>query len=69
MALVAPLEVLAALKSFQAEISYINDSRGDDRYDQLLSVLLREMGKDIHPYPAKTNSKFSFRLLGLPPED
>jgi hypothetical protein len=68
MMLVATSSVLSALKNFQAEISYVNNQRSDERHDELLDVLLRAMREDVHPGRSSTETAYSFRLLGLPPE-
>jgi hypothetical protein len=67
MNLVAPMAVLEALRTFQKEISLLNNSRNDDRHDQLLGILIKTMRNDIHPRPINDDSPSSFRLLGLPP--
>jgi hypothetical protein len=68
MALVAPAKVLSPLKDFQAELSYVNTRRSDERHDQLLNTLLQAMRADIDPNHSACNATFSFYLLGLPPE-
>jgi hypothetical protein len=68
MNLVAPATVLAALKAFQRELSYINSNRSDHRHDQLLEVLIRAMRHDVHPKGLADDHGLPFRLLGLPPD-
>jgi hypothetical protein len=70
MSLVAPVDVLTALKTFQAEIAYVNSNnrQTDERHDELLAVLLRAMRKDIHPKALAGDQTFPFRLLGIPPD-
>ncbi|UNJ99803.1 hypothetical protein MMB19_13800 [Ralstonia insidiosa] len=49
LTLVAPPSVLRALYAFQDEISYRNTQRSDERHDQLVNVLLRQMRRDVRP--------------------
>jgi hypothetical protein len=67
MALIAPMPVLRALAAFQAEITYRNQNRSDERHDQLLDPLFREMRADIQPHYTKDPVDYTFKLLGLPP--
>lgn len=68
MSLVAPVRVLSALNAFQAEITYINNQRSDERHDELLAALLRAMRADIHPGHLAGDKSFPFRLLSIPPD-
>lgn len=53
LTLVAPPSVLRALYAFQDEISYRNTQRSDERHDQLVNVLLRQMRRDVRPPAAR----------------
>ncbi|CAJ0688402.1 hypothetical protein [Ralstonia wenshanensis] len=68
LTLVASPSVLRALYAFQDEISYRNTQRSDERHDQLVNVLLREMRRDVRP-PQRGGDgpEPSIRLLSVPP--
>jgi hypothetical protein len=67
LTLVAPPSVLRALYAFQDEISYRNTQRSDERHDQLVNVLLRQMRRDVRP-PQRGGDgpEPSIRLLSVP---
>lgn len=65
--LVAPPEVLLALNDFLAHTSSRNPDRSIDRHDQLLSIVIRLMRKDLQPAHIKGDESLTFRLLGVPP--
>ncbi|MCO5411106.1 hypothetical protein [Ralstonia mojiangensis] len=68
LTLVASPSVLTALYAFQDEISYRNTQRSDERHDQLVNVLLREMRRDVRPPLRESGvSEPSVRLLSVPP--
>ena len=67
--LVAPLPVLSALDEFIAHTSFRNPDNDIDRHDQLLSVLIRAMRKDLQPSRRGGDEDLRFRLLGLPPSE
>lgn len=69
MALVASVPVLEALRRFQAEISYMNQSRSEAVHDRLLDELFRAMRADVQPPSNRDNPSTPFRLLGLPPPE
>lgn len=62
MALVAPYNVLTALRAFQKETSYRNDRKNDEKHDFLLDTLLRSMREDVHLNQSSSNLSFSFHL-------
>ena len=68
MSLIAPMNVLNALKAFQQEISYKNDRRSSSEHDRLFNVLVRAIRADIQPSNSENDPEFEFLLLGLPPE-
>lgn len=51
MLLFAPQAVLEALRSFQEETRTSNPNRQNDRHDELLSILLLEIRKDLNVRP------------------
>ncbi|MDU4004532.1 hypothetical protein [Pluralibacter gergoviae] len=59
--LVAPVSVLKALQGFQDETKSSNPSRTLERHDQLLSLLLREMRRDLN-VSAEGELMLTFRL-------
>lgn len=67
MGLIAPMNVLRALSAFQAEISMRNQNRSDERHDELLDPLFREMRADVHPHRPTDDEDYLFKLLGVPP--
>lgn len=64
--LVAPPSVLRALEAFIAHTSYRNPDKDINRHDDLLSVLMREMRKDLRPWGHDDDEDLRFRLLGVP---
>lgn len=64
--LVAPPPVLHALDEFIAHTSFRNPDKDINRHDQLLSVLIREMRKDLQPSYHEGDKDLRFRLLGVP---
>ncbi|WP_156824727.1 hypothetical protein [Methylocystis rosea] len=68
MSLIAPINVLNALRTFQEEISYKNDKRSSAEHDRLFNLLVRAIRADIEPSHSRDNPEFKFMLLGLPPE-
>jgi hypothetical protein len=69
MGLIAPPPVLRALRTFQAEISYANRNRSDERHDRLLDPLFRAMRADIQPRYAGDPADYQFGVLGVPPRN
>lgn len=69
LTLVAPPAVLKALYAFQDEISYRNTKRSDEKHDQLLAALLREMRLDIQPSGSASGGDIRYRLISVPPAD
>lgn len=65
MVLVAPPAVLRALYEFQDEIRVSNPSKSDQRHDQTLAALLREIRRDVHPTPPDDQG-LAFRLMDAP---
>jgi hypothetical protein len=63
--LVAPSEVLRALRRFQAEIAASNRDRTDERHDALLSDLVRAIRRDIRPRRSD-DGDLTFQVLGVP---
>jgi hypothetical protein len=68
MGLVASPKVLDALYEFLDETSFRNDDRTPQKYDSLLSSLMRAMREDSHPEPPNDSSDFTFRTLDCPPD-
>jgi hypothetical protein len=68
MNLIAPPKVLAALYEFLDETSCSNRNRTPQRYDSLLSSLMRAMREDSHPESLKDSAEFVFRTLACPPD-
>lgn len=68
--LVAPQSIVKALQDFQQEIKVSNSAPSKDRHDALMSVMFREMRKDLQIIPKDTDSSFTFGLwaAGVPPE-
>jgi dsDNA-specific endonuclease/ATPase MutS2 len=69
--LVAPQAVVKSLQDFQQEIKISNTQRSNDRHDQLMSAMFREMRKDLEITPADKDSSFIFGLWasGAPPKN
>lgn len=67
--LVAPSSVLRALEAFIAHTSYRNPDKDINRHDNLLSILMREMRKDLRPSDGDDDADLRFRLLGVPRTD
>ncbi|EPE4144133.1 hypothetical protein [Yersinia intermedia] len=59
--LVAPASVIKALQAFQDETKSSNPSRTFERHDELLSLLLVEMRRDLNISP-DGESRLTFRL-------
>lgn len=68
MTLVAPPAVLRALYQFQDVIRYNNPAKTQDSHDQALSILLREIRRDVHP-KAPSDNGILFRLMDVPPSE
>jgi hypothetical protein len=68
MGLIAPPKVLIALYRFLDETSFSNGNRTSQKYDALLSSLMREMREDSHPESPKDNPEFIFQTLNCPPD-
>jgi hypothetical protein len=68
MGLVAPPKVLIALYELLDETSFSNKNPSPQKYDSLLSSLMRAMRKDSHPEPPNDSSEFVFRTLACPPD-
>jgi hypothetical protein len=68
LSLIAPPKILAALRDFQNEISYINNQRSDERHDAFLDALLRRMREEINPHRSQADPMLPLRLLAPPPE-
>ncbi|WP_155739110.1 hypothetical protein [Ralstonia solanacearum] len=66
LALVASPAVLDAVHAFQAEISYRDTVRSDERYDALLNVVIHAMRGDIQPVTNRA-TVHPYRLLAPPP--
>ncbi|WP_155520958.1 hypothetical protein [Ralstonia solanacearum] len=66
LALVASPAVLDAVHAFQAEISYRNTVRSDERYDALLNVVIHAMRGDIQPVTNRA-TVHPYRLFAPPP--
>lgn len=66
LALVASPAVLDAVHAFQAEISYRNTVRSDERHDALLNVVIHAMRGDIQPATNRA-TVHPYRLLAPPP--
>ncbi|MDA8517764.1 hypothetical protein [Citrobacter sp. Igbk 16] len=62
--LVAPASVIKALQGFQDETKSNNPSRTLERYDELLSLLLIEMRRDLNISPSGESASM-FRLWAL----
>ena len=69
MGLVASPSVLIALYSLLDETSFSNKNPTPQKYDSLLSSLMREMREDSHPESPKDNPEFIFRTLDCPPNE
>jgi hypothetical protein len=63
--LVAPADVLRALRRFQTEIAASNKDRSDARHDALLSDLVRAIRRDIQPKHSH-DGDLTFQVLGVP---
>jgi hypothetical protein len=68
MGLIAPPKVLIALYGFLDETSFKNVNPTPQKYDSLLSSLMRAMREDSHPKPPKDSTEFIFRTLDCPPD-
>ena len=68
MGLVAPPNVLNALYGFLDETSFSNRNRTPEKYDALLSSLMRTMREDSHPESPNDSAEFIFRTLSCPPD-
>lgn len=66
LALVASPAVLDAVHAFQAEISYRNTERSDERHDALLNAALQTMRDDIQPSSTRAPTR-ALTLLAPPP--
>ncbi|WP_247538830.1 hypothetical protein [Ralstonia pseudosolanacearum] len=66
LALVASPAVLDTVHAFQAEISYRNKARSDERHDALLSVAIQAMRDDIQPASNRATAG-PHHLLAPPP--
>lgn len=67
--LVAPPDVLIALDAYLAHTSFRNPDKSIDRHDQLLSILIRAMRKDLQPAYKGKDENLIFRLQGVAPRD
>ena len=54
--LVAPQSIVKSLQDFQQEIKVSNSAPSKDRHDALMSVMFREMRKDLQIIPKDTDS-------------
>lgn len=68
MTLVAPANVLRALYGFQDEVSFSNPQPSKQRHDDALTLLLREIRRDVQPRPP-ADAGITFRLMDAPPPD
>jgi hypothetical protein len=68
MGLVASPKVLVALYEFLDETSFTNIDRTAQKYDSLLSSLMRAMRADSHPKLPNDSSGFIFQTLNCPPD-
>jgi hypothetical protein len=68
MGLIAPPKVFVALYGFLEETSFSNRNRTPQKYDSLLSSLMRAMREDSHPKSPKDSTEFIFRTLDCPPD-
>ena len=68
MGLVAPPKVLFALYGLLDETSFKNESPTPQKYDSLLSSLMRAMREDTHPGTPNYSPEFIFRTLDCPPD-
>ena len=68
MGLVASPKVLVALYDLLDETSFRNRNETPEKYDTLLSSLMRAMREDSHPEPQDDSSEFIFRTLDCPPD-
>ena len=68
MGLVASSKVLIALYALLEETSFRNRNQTPQKYDSLLSSLMRAMREDSHPEPPNDRSEFIFRTLDCPPD-
>lgn len=67
LSLIASRAVLDAALAFQAEISYMNKARSDERHDALLRAVIQAMRDDIQP-PGQESQIPSLKLLAPPPK-
>lgn len=66
LTLVAPSTVLDAVHAFQAEITYRNSDRSDERHDALLNAAIQVMRNDIQPTGSRSPIR-ELRFLAPPP--
>lgn len=69
--LVAPQSVLTALQAFQREIKVGNESRSNEKHDQLMSALFYEIRRDLGVFPVDDQATFRVELWasGAPPNE
>jgi hypothetical protein len=60
--LVASKQVIRALHNFRAEIAASNSNRSQEKHDELLSVLIRNIRTDLGISPASNPADLSIRL-------
>ncbi|RQS67238.1 hypothetical protein DID96_21980 [Burkholderia sp. Bp8963] len=68
LALVASPAVLDAVHAFQAEITYRNSARSDERHDVLLNAAIQTMRDDIQPSGSRAPIR-ELNFLAPPPEE
>lgn len=66
LALVASPAVLDAVHAFQAEITYRNSERSDERHDALLNAAIQAMRNDIQPASGRVPTR-ALHFLAPPP--
>ena len=65
MTLVAPPVVLRALYEFSDEVGQSNAAKSQQRHNETLTTLLREIRRDVHP-KAPRDAGMVFRLMNVP---
>jgi hypothetical protein len=65
MTLVAPPSVPRALYEFQDEIRVNNLNKTPERYQIVLTALLKEIRRDVHP-KTPTDADIVFRFMDVP---
>jgi hypothetical protein len=66
MSLVAPIEVLRAIREFQDAVSIDNKIRPDGRLQELISLVFKALRKDVQPGRHHDASDYKFTLRASP---